>query len=152
MFGPMVPTRLYLDSWGATACAPLSGWRLYGFLLRYLDDMCYVRGAGFQKALNTFSGLMHLAPELKDKLPRSSRALVAWQRLDNPAEGGPVPETALGLIIETMARRCRWIEITVVLLSYDAFLRLASLSSSGLAPEGTPRIPGPTGKWSSRTG
>ena len=66
--------------------------------LGYLDDLCYIKGAGFQEACKTYSGLTHLAPELKNHLPRAARALMSWQRLDNPAEGGPVPEEVIGLL------------------------------------------------------
>ena len=92
-------------------------------MLHYLDDLCYVKGAGFQAACKAFSGMMHLAPELRDKLPRAARALIAWQRLDNPAEGGPVPEEVLALLAEQLFKEQKFYHGLVVLLAYDAFLR-----------------------------
>lgn len=91
--------------------------------------------------MRTFSGLTHLVSELKDNLPRSSRALIAWQMLDNPAEGGPVPEAALSLIIEAMARRRRWLEIVIVLLRESGWEALVGEDVSWVAQaSGPPRV------------
>ena len=92
-------------------------------LMRYLGDLCYVKGAGFQAAAKTYSGMTHLAPKLRDKLPRAARALISWQRLDNPAEGGPVPEEVLALLALYLFKQHKWDHGIIVLLSYEACLR-----------------------------
>lgn len=70
-----------------------------------------------------YSGLTHLAPELRDKMPRAGRSLMAWQRLANPAEGGPVPQAALGFIMQEFLRAKKYHHAYVTLLSYDCILR-----------------------------
>ena len=92
-------------------------------LARFLDDLCYLENADFGKASKTYSGLTHLVPELRDNLPRAARALNSWQRLANPAEGGPVPQAALGLIIKHFLEVGDFTSAYVVLLSYDGVLR-----------------------------
>lgn len=92
-------------------------------LLSYLDDLCYVTNAGFSAASQTFAGLTNIAPELRDRLPRSARALLAWSRLSNPEEGGPVPEELIAMIIELFARRGLWWHALVTYTAYDSFLR-----------------------------
>lgn len=78
---------------------------------------------GVPEGVQDLSGLTHLDPELRDRLPRSARALMAWQRLDNPAEGSPDREAAFGLLLAAMVGRRRWAEIAVMRVSYDTFLR-----------------------------
>ena len=81
----------------------------------YMDDLCYVQNAGLPAAQTTFAGLTHLAPKLKSHLPRSARALTSWQRLHNAAEGGPVPEEGIALIVQSMLRHGRWPSAIVAL-------------------------------------
>ena len=92
-------------------------------LLSYLDDLCYVTNAGFSAASQTYAGLTNIAPELRDHLRRSARALLAWSRLSNPEEGGPVPEELIAMIIELFARRGLWWQALITYTSYDSFLR-----------------------------
>eukprot|EP00972_Heterocapsa_arctica_P005048 748643-Heterocapsa_arctica.AAC.1 len=84
-------------------------------LVSYMDDLCYVQHAGVQAATKTFAGLMHLAPELKTRLPLSARALTSWQRLNNAAEGGPVPEEGIALIMQEMLRVGRFASAVICL-------------------------------------
>ena len=113
-------------------------------LCRYMDDFCYVQNAWLPAAQKTFAGLTHLAPELKSHLPRSARALTSWQRLHNAAEGGPVPEEGIALIIQSLLRHGRWPSAIVALASYDGFMREADwelTTGQDLAVVPSPRGP-----------
>ena len=73
--------------------------------------------------MKTFAGMTYLAPDLKGRLPLSARALTSWQRLNNAAEGGPVPVEGIALIAESMLLKGKWPAAVVCMLSYDCFLR-----------------------------
>ena len=89
----------------------------------YMDDMCYVKQGSFNHASKLYSGLVHLDPDLRNHLPCAARALIGWSRLDNAAEGGPIPLEAIGLLIDWMLKHKMFMEAFVTLLAYDAFLR-----------------------------
>ena len=46
-------------------------------LADHLADLCYIQKAGFNEAARLMSGLNHFFPEVKDRLPISSRALIS---------------------------------------------------------------------------
>ena len=96
------------DTWAAYApCvkAFLSEVRLNGTKLdtisqldwavtHYMDDMCYRENRNFSVGAKLLAVLHVLVPEPKGDLPRAARAFMAWSKLYNPEEGGPVPEAS----------------------------------------------------------
>ena len=92
-------------------------------LARYLDDLCYTQKVGFEQGAKTYSGITHLAPEWKDKLPRAARSLMTWQRLANPAEGGPIPVPAIALIITWMVTHGYAYAALATFMAFDGYQR-----------------------------
>ena len=96
---------------------------------RYMDSMCYRENRNFSVGAKLLAGLHILVPEAKGHLPRAAHALMAWSRLYNPEEGGPVPEAALAFLVRDFAHRGLWPHVVVTLLSYDTFAREADWES-----------------------
>ena len=74
----------------------------------YLDEMYDQDMQGFSAASALYSGITASFPELKDRLPIAARSLMAWQRLDVPGEGGPIPLPAILLIVAAFLEQGSW--------------------------------------------
>jgi len=90
---------------------------------------CFVEneGKGKQAAVNTRSGLIHLYPELKNELARSSRALRGWSKLKPSTAYPPLTWHLSVLIAVRMVLDGRYRYAVGVLLAFDCLLRVGEL-------------------------
>ena len=90
-------------------------------LARHLEHLCYQDHKNLSSGANLLSGWLHVFPEHKDHMPKSGRALQAWGKLADKAEGGPMAKETVGVIVISMLS-VGWIyEAIIVVLSFEAF-------------------------------
>ena len=92
-------------------------------MARHLEQLCYVDEKGFHEGSNCFFGFLHIFGDHKDRMPLSARALQAWSRLIQQAEGMPLCRESIGAIALQMLRQGRLHAACITLLSFDGWLR-----------------------------
>lgn len=92
-------------------------------LARHLDDLCYQQRRGFHVGSALYSGLTALFPEMRGRLPRSARSLMAWQRLHVEREGGPIPLEAIVVVAAEMVAAGESGAALATLMAEDGYLR-----------------------------
>ena len=113
-------------------------------LARYLDEMCFQDLRGFSAASALYSGVTAAFPEFKGQLPLAARSLIAWQRLDIPGEGGPIPLPAILLITAALIEEGHFAAALATLMAEDGFLResdWAGITAGDVAVHGDPDSP-----------
>ena len=76
-------------------------------MARHLEQLCYGDEKGFHEGSNCFFGFIHIFGDHKDRMPLSARALQAWSRLIQQAEGMPLCRESVGAIALQMLRQGR---------------------------------------------
>jgi len=92
-------------------------------LARRLDEMCYGERLGYAEGQALVSGLVLVAPELRNVLKRAYRSLLAWKRLNSGKEGEPVPEELVWLIAHHFFTTGDLESGIITLVSFDGYLR-----------------------------
>lgn len=89
----------------------------------YMANLVYVQQKGIWMGSALVSGLMHLSPWLKGRLPMATKALAAWGKLALGGEGSPIARETLAVVILKMIELGYIEEAVIVWVSYDAYLR-----------------------------
>ena len=90
----------------------------------WMAELAFARKKGPHEGDYLLSGLLHLFPYLRGKLPLCARAIASWKRLvGSGGEGGPMSHEAVISISLELARRGYLLDSVVVLLADDCYLR-----------------------------
>jgi hypothetical protein len=111
-------------------------------LLDYIHHL-YESGLGKTKGSMTLYGIFNVLPNLKGKLPKSSQAILGWNK-HTPGRSYPPLTWELAVVIAVQMSRSGHYEYGVgLLLAFDCFLRVSELTNiniDNIADEGDHRI------------
>ena len=71
----------------------------------HMDHMAYEQKQSSQAGKNLKSGAVHLLPDLKDQLPKASRAVRSWEKLEGEVEREPLCLALSGIVVEKLGKK-----------------------------------------------
>ena len=92
-------------------------------LARELEFKCYGMKQNVARGKNLVHGVGQVFPELKPFLTLSRRALIGWERVNIPGEGGPFWLGTLLCVVERMLLKGQVWEALIVLFAFDTYAR-----------------------------
>lgn len=111
-------------------------------LVRYLNAAAN-RGGSFHTGAQAVFGVAHLAPHLRQHLPRARQCLKAWDKLREQRSHPPITWELAALLAISMSRQGWHAEAVATLLAFDCYLRISEfvqLCGADVARERDPRL------------